>query len=131
MDWIQYAGTAVLSGGTAFLAAWGRFKQKLQEHDTALARQAADVATFREQYTREKDHKRELEDLRDKERASRPDPFEDIRHDIARLEEDVEKLKDKVSNHVHANTFAAFTKSQEDQWRDMMRTLGKLEGLFK
>lgn len=64
----------------------------------------------------------------DVERNSRPDPFEDIRHELAELRRIVERLREKSSRYVKNEAFEAFVRLQEEQWRAMNRNLGAMEG---
>lgn len=130
-DFIPHAATAVMSGAAAFGAAWGRFKSQLQGHSDEIKRLSGELPRFRETHELEEKHRRELDNVRENMRLSIPDPLEDIRADIARLEQEVAQVREKQSRYVRSDTFAQFTKAQEDQWKEMMRTLGRLEGALK
>jgi chromosome segregation ATPase len=65
------------------------------------------------------------------ERNSRPDPLEDIRHDIDEVRRLVERLRDKSGRYVKNEAFEAFVRSQEEQWREMNRNLGMVQGELK
>ena len=148
MDWdtvLQHGLTALGSGGSAFLGAFLRFKRRLHECEELLKHSAgtishlqadidvckSTIATLKSDFEREVAHRKELAEFRKEERDSRHDPLDDLRGDIVDLKEAVEKLKERGAHYVHTDTFASFTKSQEDQWKVLERTLGRIEGSLK
>lgn len=147
---------SIAAGGVSFLGAFLRFKQRLQVCEDALKLLALEVPKLRagvteaklhyealsggwrlefnqlqSEFNTEMRHKRELEEALRADRASRPDPLEDVREDLHRLRQEIEKLKERGGRYVRSDAFAAFTKAQEDQWKEMQRTLGRLEHLLK
>lgn len=141
MNWdviIQTGITAIGTGGLSFFGAFFRFSQRLKECEETTASLLQEVTrvakasdALRADYDRDLQHRKEMETLRAAERASRPDPIEDLRRDLVQLKQDIEKLKEKGARYVRGDVFAAFTKAQEDQWKEMARTLGRLEGMLK
>lgn len=159
MDWnalAQHGLTAAGSGLSAFLGAFLRFKARLKECEDALKsvkeelpKLVTELAAlrvhqssmnsgwrlefdgFKEDFTRELEHKKELEQVRQQERGSRPDPTEELRREVSQLRNEIEKLKERGGRYVRNDVFTQFTKSQEDQWKEMARTLGRLEGLLR
>lgn len=156
MDWdgiIKAGAGSLFTGGAGFLGAYARFKQRLKTAEDGLkkvteivtqigttlpllTRKYDDLAagwrlefdSFREEFERETKHRLELEEVRDEARASRPDPTEALRREVDRLRSEVERLKDRGSRYVKNDAFAAFTKDQEEQWRALAKTMGRLEG---
>jgi hypothetical protein len=138
LDWttiLDHGLTAAASGGASFLGAFFRFKQRLKACEDALTKLSDEVPRLRRQYEiaaagwraeldafradirRELQHQQQLVDMRAKE--------------LAQMHQDIEKLKERGSRYVRSDAFASFTKSQEDQWKEMARTLGRLEGMLK
>jgi chromosome segregation ATPase len=65
------------------------------------------------------------------ERSSRPDPLEDLRRELTEIRKNIERIREKGARYVKNDAFADFVKTQEEQWREMNRHLGRLEGLMK
>lgn len=153
---ITQAAGALATGGASFLGAFFRFKQRLKDTTAALKEVALELpalrsavtdaknhyeamargwhlefSQLRQDFETEAKHRREIAQALEQDRASRPDPLEDIARDLDRLRQDVERLKDRGGRYVRSDAFAAFTKAQEDQWKEMARTLGRLEGMLK
>jgi hypothetical protein len=160
LDWnalAQHGLTAAGSGLSAFLGAFLRFKTRLKEcedalkaiKDTQLPKLLVDQEKlsehqktmsagwrfefdgFKEDFDREFKHKAELEQVRRQERASHPDPSEELRRELLSMRAEIEKLKERGGRYVRNDAFTQFAKSQEDQWKEMARTLGRLEGLLR
>lgn len=155
-DIILQGGTALITGALSFLAAFLRYKQRLADAEKALKVLAVEVPKYRQDaaetkshyetlsqgwrlefnqlkqdFEREIQHQRELAEAVKEDRASRPDPIETLGHDLHTLRQDIEKLRERGGRYVRSDVFASFTKSQEDQWKEMARTLGRMEGMLK
>jgi len=65
------------------------------------------------------------------ERGSRPDPLEDLRRELSEIRKNLERLREKGARYTKNEAFAEFVKGQEEQWREMNRHLGRLEGMLK
>lgn len=65
------------------------------------------------------------------ERNSRPDPLEDIRRELSEIRRAIDRLREKSARYTKNEAFAEFVKAQEEQWREMNRHLGRLEGMLK
>lgn len=128
---VEHGITAMGSGALAFAGAFFRFKQRLQGHEDALKKLAEELPKCRETCATEKRHQQELIELREKERASRPDPLEDIRGALHDIRDDLEKMKERGAHYITHDTFTKFTRDQEDQWRSLTRAIGRLEGAAK
>lgn len=159
MDWnaiTTTAITAVGSGGSAFLGAFLRFKQRLKAAEdaaatalretvalsgklAALEKSCVDHARgwrlefdgFKEDYARDLRHSQELNNAVEDARASRPDPAEILRHEVEELKKQLERMKERQARYVRSETFVEHTKAQETQWKEIARTLGRLEALAK
>lgn len=159
MDWDSVAKTAITavgSGGSAFLGAFLRFKQRLKqaEDDAGAARKDASIAraevaelraevanlktgwrlefdSFKEDYERDVKHREEMEEAIAEARESRPDPTETLRHEVDQLKQQLEKMKERQARYVRNETFADHVRGQESQWKEIARTLGRLETLTK
>lgn len=159
MDWnevVKTGLTAVGSGGAAFGGAFLRFKQRLQQaEDNARAglelaqllraelttyRAAQDhvaagwrleFASLRDDFQRDLDHREELERAREEGRASRRDPAEDLRHELHELKTQLERMKERQARYVRSDTFVQHVKEQETQWKELARTMGRLDVLAK
>ena len=155
-DIIQSGVTALVTGGASFLGAFFRFKQRLKETEESLKKVLVELPRLRaavaetkghyealsggwrlefnnlkSAFETEIKHQRELAEALKEDRASRPDPVEALHGDLRQLRQDIEKLKERGGRYVRNDVFAAFTKAQEDQWKEMARTLGRLEGMLK
>lgn len=86
---------------------------------------------FKEDYARDERHRHELEEARAEARQSRPDPVEAFRHELADLKRQLERLRERQGTYVRNETFVEHTRGQEQQWKEIQRTLGRLEALAK
>ena len=62
---------------------------------------------------------------------SKADLLEDVYRQLKELSAESRRQRDKSSNFVRNEAFAAFTKQQEEQWREVERAIGRLEGILK
>lgn len=166
MDWdhiTQIGLTALGSGGSSFLGAFLRFKQRLKVAEESLASLAAEgpklrteLAALRTELTTtvahydatikgwrlefdsfkadlatEVQHRKEITEAVEKERHSRPDPLEDLRREVDRMKREIDRIKERSSRYVRSEVFDAFAKSQEDQWKEQTKALGRLEGILR
>lgn len=149
MDWDsigQHAATALVSGVTSLLAASARFKNGFQKADSRVkalgqgwklevdgikADFETKLATLKQEFESYKELRDGIEAARKEERVSHADPFERVESSLSQLRTDIEKLKERGGRYVRNDTFAAFARSQEEQWRQINRTLGQLEGALK
>jgi hypothetical protein len=138
----EHSITAVGSGITSFFGAYLRFQQRLKKVEdsvTALKGKYENLKSgwklefdgFRQDFANYKEMRDGIEEARKEERTSYADPFETMNTSIARLQADIEKLRERSGRYVRNDTFAAFARSQEEQWRQINRTLGQLEGALK
>lgn len=155
---IEVAVTAVGSGGSAFIGAFFRFKQRLKEAEASASAakelaQAAISATNKLeselndlrkvvesnvkgwrleltnfQHDYERDQ-RHREELEDVRRDSRPDLAETFRHELSDLKRQLDRLRDKQGTYVRNETFTEHARAQEQQWKEIQRVLGRLEAL--
>jgi chromosome segregation ATPase len=153
---IQSGVTALVTGGASFLGAFFRFKQRLKETEESLKRVLTELPKLRaavsdikghyeslaggwrlefnglkSAFELEIKHQRDLAEALKEDRASRPDPLEALHGDLRQLRMEIEKLKERGGRYVRNDVFTTFTKAQEDQWKEMARTLGRLEGMLK
>lgn len=116
---VQNALAAVGAGGVVFLGALARFKKRVTDFEDQLKK-----------FGDRLEHHLELDATKDNIRASMPDPLEDIRTILVELREDIEKLKERGARSVRIDDFTAFTREQEAQWKELAKTLGKLDSLL-
>jgi hypothetical protein len=156
VDWNTVASqalTAAGSGASAFLGAFLRYKARLKACEDALKllatevpKMRTDLATalmqydsstagwrlefdgFKDDFEREMKHRKDIDEAVEKERHSRPDPLEDLRREVKELRSQIEQLKERGGRYVRNDAFTAFMRAQEEQWKEMARTLGRLEG---
>jgi hypothetical protein len=159
LEIIEHVGTILGSGGAGWLAAILKHRRlksapareerkldkrvdeidkRIEGHITALT---AHIEQYRSnnagwlleltQLKNELEEDKRIREAIDVERSSRPDPFEDMRHDIDEVKRLVERLRDKSGRYVKNEAFEAFVRSQEEQWREMNRNLGRMEGELK
>jgi predicted nuclease with TOPRIM domain len=159
LDWNEVTKTALTvagSGGSAFLGAFFRFKQRLKDAETNAAEALAEAQTatadlavlrsahenlaagwrlefnaLKDDFQRELAHRTALEEAREEGRASRRDPTEDLRDELEELKKQLERLKERQARYVRSETFVEHTKAQETQWKEIARTLGRLEALAR
>jgi polyhydroxyalkanoate synthesis regulator phasin len=138
----QHAGEVGGAGAFSFIVAFFRSRKRLasvEKSIKALVRPdgaltqlkeefARELQLLREEFQREFEHRRELEEVRDHERASRPDPVEELYRRLKELEERVTNLRSRGHIYVRTETFVAYNKSQEDSWKRIGETLGRLSG---
>jgi hypothetical protein len=159
LDWNDVAKTALTavgSGGSAFLGAFLRFKQRLAEAE-ANAKKALEEAAkargetahlevtlknlaagwrlefdgLKSDFNRDLEHREELDAAREEGRASRRDPTEDLRHEVDELKKQLERMRERQARFVRNETFVDHVKAQEQQWREIARTMGRLDALTK
>lgn len=156
---IVHALTVAGSGGAGWLSAWLKhrrlthqerrseklLKQRIDELEADLEEKAESLKTHIQQYAANNagwtlelagikddiEQERHLKDAIDKERSSRPDPLEDFRREFAELKRTVERLRERSGQYTKNEAFTGFVKAQEEQWREMNRHLGRLEGMLK
>ncbi len=166
MDWTEFGKTALTvagSGGSAFIGAFFRFKQRLADAEGAAkaAKQEADSAKaealaaraetaalkasmealtkgwrmefddFKEDYEKDKKHRLELDEAVAEARQSRPDPTEALGREVDELKKTLERLRERQARYVRNEQFVEHTRAQETQWKEIARTLGRLEALAK
>jgi chromosome segregation ATPase len=157
--WVEAASTIAGSGGAGWFAAWlkhTRLKGAPAREEKKLAKELEELRKRIDEHIKEltghieqyksnnagwllelTQLKNELEEDKrireaiEVERNSRPDPFEDMRHDISEMRRLVDRLREKSGRYVKNEAFEAFVKSQEEQWREMNRNLGQMEGELK
>jgi uncharacterized protein YukE len=123
---IQNALAAAGAGGAAFFGAITRFKKRVADFEDRLNKFSDRLDKFNDRL----DHHLELDVTKENMRASMPDPLEDIRNMLSELREDIEKLKDRGARSVRVDDFTAFAREQEAQWKELAKTLGKLDSLL-
>lgn len=156
---IVHGLTVAGSGGAGWISAWLKhrrlahneqkgdklLRKRVEQLEAELEERAQELTGHLKQYAANNagwtlelesikadiDQDRNLKEAIDKERGSRPDPFEDFRREVAEMKKTVEKLRDRSSQYVKNEAFAGFVKTQEEQWREMNRHLGRLEGMLK
>jgi hypothetical protein len=116
---IQNALAAAGAGGAAFFGAITRFKKRVADFEDRLNK-----------FNDRLDRHLELDATKENMRASMPDPLEDIRNMLAEQREDIEKLKERGARAVRVDDFTAFAREQEAQWKELAKTLGKLDSLL-
>ena len=157
--WIESASTIAGAGGASWFAAWLKHKRlkgapareekklakeledlrkRIEAHITQLS---AHIELYKSnnagwllelsQLKNELEEDKRIREAIDVERSSRPDPFEDIRHDISELRRLVERLREKSGRYVKNEAFEAFVRAQDELWREMNRELGQMEGELK
>ncbi len=145
MDWnalSQHGLTSAITAVLAFAGSYARFKMRLSTAEKGVKEQKAaleavkrgwrfEFDAYKAEQEQEKEHQAELLAARKEERASRPDPFEAFNDQLRSMRADIDRLKERGSRYVRNEAFAAFVKSQEEQWRAIERSMGQLEGVLR
>lgn len=154
---IEKLVTVGLSGGASFLGALYQFKTRLElaeeyikelkgeNKDVVGIRQLveavrhgwrlefdsykADYEAFKKEVEREREHEEELDQAFERARASRPDPVEELKHQLSEMKREFDRMKNR--GYVKSSEFAEYVRKQDEEWRRLERTLGRWETLLK
>ena len=145
----SHALTAILSGGSSIVASVFRFGRRLktaeskvktlreefdkykkeaeQKYDALKAGWRLEVDTFKSDVERTIESV-ERQTLRD---WLNPEVVRELQRRVQTLEDNMQKLRDNDADFVKRHDFLAHAKEQQEQWRQIERTLGQIEGRLR